>query len=220
MRSDYHDAKRLRGVLDYDDLIVETRNLLHKRGAAQWVLYKLDGGIDHVLIDEAQDTSPEQWEIVQKLTEEFFAGMGRERGQLRTIFAVGDEKQSIFSFQGADPDPVRHQPPAFRGSDRGAGAASARSAADHLAPLGAGNPAFVDKVFESEAARAGLTVQRRRRSSTAPIATPPRAASNSGRPWCPRTKKRSITMPRSMRCRRKAPSPGWRRRSPTRSPAG
>jgi ATP-dependent helicase/nuclease subunit A len=65
--------------------------------------YKLDGGIDHVLIDEAQDTSPEQWEIVQKLTEEFFAGQGRERGQLRTIFAVGDEKQSIFSFQGADP---------------------------------------------------------------------------------------------------------------------
>jgi ATP-dependent helicase/nuclease subunit A len=103
MRDHYRSAKRLRGVLDYDDLIVETRNLLQRRGAAQWVLYKLDGGIDHVLIDEAQDTSPEQWEIIQKLTEEFFAGKGRERDQTRTIFAVGDEKQSIFSFQGADP---------------------------------------------------------------------------------------------------------------------
>ena len=72
MRDHYQTAKRLRGVLDYDDLIVETRNLLQRRGAAQWVLYKLDGGIDHVLIDEAQDTSPEQWEIIQKLTEEFF----------------------------------------------------------------------------------------------------------------------------------------------------
>src|SRR3569833_1402186 len=102
MRDDYYLAKRLRGVLDYDDLIIETRKLLTRRGAAQWVLYKLDGGIDHVLIDEAQDTSPEQWEIVKKLTEEFFVGLGRERGR-RTIIAVGDEKQSIFSFQGADP---------------------------------------------------------------------------------------------------------------------
>ncbi|HWX90668.1 MAG TPA: UvrD-helicase domain-containing protein, partial [Rhizomicrobium sp.] len=97
MRRDYQSAKRLRGVLDYDDLILETRNLLHKRGAAGWVLYKLDGGIDHLLIDEAQDTSPEQWEIVRKLTEEFFAGAGRDRAQVRTIFVVGDEKQSIFS---------------------------------------------------------------------------------------------------------------------------
>ncbi len=103
MRRHYQSAKRLRGVLDYDDLIVETRNLLYRPGAAAWVLYKLDGGIDHVLIDEAQDTSPEQWEIIRKLTEEFFAGKGREREQTRTIFAVGDEKQSIFSFQGADP---------------------------------------------------------------------------------------------------------------------
>src|SRR5262249_61917257 len=67
-----------------------------------WVHYKLDQGIDHVLIDEAQDTSPKQWEIIRRITSEFFAGAGA-RSVRRTIFAVGDEKQSIFSFQGAAP---------------------------------------------------------------------------------------------------------------------
>ena len=65
--------------------------------------YKLDLGIDHVLIDEAQDTSPKQWEIVAQLVAEFFAGAGARANAKRTIFAVGDEKQSIFSFQGAAP---------------------------------------------------------------------------------------------------------------------
>lgn len=103
--AEYGRAKRVRGVLDYDDLIIETLRLLEKREAAGWVLYKLDGGLDHILIDEAQDTSPEQWRIVRKLAEEFFAGQGAraEDGRTRTLFVVGDEKQSIFSFQGADP---------------------------------------------------------------------------------------------------------------------
>ena len=65
--------------------------------------FKLDGGLDHILIDEAQDTSPEQWDIVQALTEEFFSREARGGKSPRTLFAVGDEKQSIFSFQGADP---------------------------------------------------------------------------------------------------------------------
>ncbi len=100
---DYHDAaKRRMGVLDYDDLILGTRDLLHGDGTAAWVLFKLDGGLDHILVDEAQDTSPEQWAVVAALAEEFFAGSGT-RDTIRTIFAVGDEKQSIFSFQGADP---------------------------------------------------------------------------------------------------------------------
>ena len=103
--------KRARGALDYDDLIAETLRLLEARDAAAWVLYKLDGGLDHMLIDEAQDTSPEQWRIVQRLTEEFFAGEGaRATRDIRTIFAVGDEKQSIFSFQGADPAQFDDQP--------------------------------------------------------------------------------------------------------------
>jgi len=95
-------AKRRRAALDYDDLIVATRRLLEGAESAAWVLYKLDGGIDHVLVDEAQDTNPDQWEVVRRLTEEFFAGSGAvERN--RTVFAVGDTKQSIFSFQRADP---------------------------------------------------------------------------------------------------------------------
>jgi ATP-dependent helicase/nuclease subunit A len=103
-RTIYVREKAIRGVLDYSDLIIETVNLLERSGAAAWVLYKLDQGLDHILIDEAQDTSPEQWRIVHKLTEEFFVGEGARDGVVRTVFAVGDEKQSIFSFQGADPD--------------------------------------------------------------------------------------------------------------------
>ncbi len=99
--SRYQAAKARRGLLDYDDLIDKALVLLGEDRAA-WVHYKLDQGIDHVLIDEAQDTSPKQWEIVRLLTAEFFAGAGA-RAVKRTIFAVGDEKQSIFSFQGAVP---------------------------------------------------------------------------------------------------------------------
>ena len=98
----YARAKRRRGALDYDDLIVATRRLLESADSAAWVLYKLDGGIDHVLVDEAQDTNPDQWEVIRHLTEEFFTGESSvERN--RTVFAVGDTKQSIFGFQRADP---------------------------------------------------------------------------------------------------------------------
>ncbi|MDF1722462.1 MAG: double-strand break repair helicase AddA [Minwuia sp.] len=96
----YSAAKARRGMLDHDDLILRLRDLLRKdRG---WVHYKLDQGIDHILIDEAQDTSPAQWDIARELSEEFFVGHGA-REATRTVFAVGDEKQSIYSFQGADP---------------------------------------------------------------------------------------------------------------------
>ena len=98
----YESRKRVRAMLDYEDLIMHARALLRQEGVAPWVLYKLDGGLDHILIDEAQDTSPEQWDVVAALAEEFFAGEGASTAR-RTIFAVGDEKQSIFSFQGADP---------------------------------------------------------------------------------------------------------------------
>ncbi len=97
----YRHEKERRGLLDYDDLIDKTLRMLSKVSPS-WVHYKLDRGIDHVLIDEAQDTSPRQWEIVEKLVSEFSAGKGA-RNVRRTVFAVGDEKQSIFSFQGAAP---------------------------------------------------------------------------------------------------------------------
>lgn len=97
----YGVAKKRRGALDYDDLILQASHLLASAGGG-WVHYKLDGGIDHVLVDEAQDTSPEQWRVIAALADEFFAGEGAREGA-RTLFAVGDVKQSIFSFQGADP---------------------------------------------------------------------------------------------------------------------
>ncbi|MBM3633199.1 MAG: hypothetical protein FJX03_05805 [Alphaproteobacteria bacterium] len=97
---DYQHQKSRRSVLDYDDLIQKTQNLLNQPGIAAWVLYKLDGGIDHLLVDEAQDTNADQWDIILSLTSEFFT----QNKSRRTIFAVGDPKQSIYSFQGANPE--------------------------------------------------------------------------------------------------------------------
>ncbi|MCB1367080.1 MAG: double-strand break repair helicase AddA [Rhodobacteraceae bacterium] len=99
---EYDRLKLAQGWLDFDDLIGKARALLTDASMAQWVLFRLDGGIDHILVDEAQDTSPGQWAVIARLAEEFFAGQGaRQTG--RTLFVVGDEKQSIYSFQGADP---------------------------------------------------------------------------------------------------------------------
>jgi ATP-dependent helicase/nuclease subunit A len=100
--ANYRREKRERGLLDYDDLIDKTLALLAS-GASAWVHYKLDRGVDHVLIDEAQDTSPRQWDIITHIISEFTTGAGARDVVMRTVFAVGDEKQSIFSFQGAAP---------------------------------------------------------------------------------------------------------------------
>jgi ATP-dependent helicase/nuclease subunit A len=103
--SAYAAQKDFRGVLDFDDLIVRAGALLNQSAAAAWVLYKLDGHIDHVLIDEGQDTSPLQWDLIRPIIEEFFVDEnGRRALGERTVFAVGDPKQSIYSFQGADPE--------------------------------------------------------------------------------------------------------------------
>ncbi len=100
---EYARRKELGGWLDFDDQIQKAEALLARPGVAEWVLYKLDGGIDHVLVDEAQDTSPLQWDVITHLTREFTAGLGRVEAGERSIFVVGDLKQSIYSFQGADP---------------------------------------------------------------------------------------------------------------------
>ena len=97
----YAAQKARRGILDFDDLVAKTLSLL-EHSDARWVLYKLDAGIDHILVDEAQDTSKAQWRILDSLSGEFSSGDGA-RPSSRTFFAVGDEKQSIFSFQGAEP---------------------------------------------------------------------------------------------------------------------
>ena len=117
----YTDAKLLRGWLDFDDLIHKARDLLHDPRVAAWVLYRIDGGIDHILVDEAQDTSPAQWDVVRKLSEEFASGDGARADVLRTIFVVGDTKQSIYSFQGADPREFHRMQQEFQSRISGAG---------------------------------------------------------------------------------------------------
>jgi len=151
----YEGAKADRGALDFGDLISRTNALLTRRSDAAWVLYKLDGGLEHVLLDEAQDTAPDQWEILRALTSEFFSGDGAVTTP-RTVFAVGDEKQSIFSFQGAAPERLAVESQAFQAMVSAAGAPfrsvplleSWRSAPEILS--------FVDAVFKAEEALAGL----------------------------------------------------------------
>jgi ATP-dependent helicase/nuclease subunit A len=151
-------AKFEQALLFYDDLIDRSVDLLTRNEAREWVRYKLDGGIEHILVDEAQDTAPAQWRVIMALAEDFFAGDGaRSADQTpQTIFAVGDEKQSIYSFQGARPEQLAHigksmaanakrlgRPFLMRGLDT-----SFRSAPEILK--------FVDTVFEADHARQGL----------------------------------------------------------------
>jgi ATP-dependent helicase/nuclease subunit A len=99
----YEQKKRARSLLDFDDLIERLSTLLHDEARGQWVRYKLDSGIGHILVDEGQDTNPQQWRVVEALVAEFFYG-DSAAARPRTLFVVGDQKQSIFSFQGADPE--------------------------------------------------------------------------------------------------------------------
>ena len=97
--TEYAARKAARGLLDFDDLITRAQALLTDTSVAQWVLFRLDGGLDHILVDEAQDTSPDQWRVIELMAQEFSAGQSGG-GACRTIFVVGDKKQSIYSFQG------------------------------------------------------------------------------------------------------------------------
>ncbi len=152
----YEQVKTEKAVMDFDDLIFHTSELLTARSAAAWVLYKLDGGIDHILVDEAQDTSPGQWKIVLALADDFFSGdSGKNRN--RSIFIVGDEKQSIYSFQGADPEALHEVAEYLRSKVTGSGAAW------HDLPL---NKSFrsveavlktVDEIFSTPQRRSAVT---------------------------------------------------------------
>lgn len=99
----YADAKRSAGVVDFDDLIGRAAALLKTPGMGAWIAYKLDQAVDHILVDEAQDTNQRQWDIVRALADEFWAGAGARSRTARTLFTVGDTKQAIFGFQGTDP---------------------------------------------------------------------------------------------------------------------
>ena len=152
----YAAEKARRAVLDYDDLIDVSNRLLDGRRAAQWVLFKIDQGLQHILVDEAQDTSPAQWRVIRALADEFFADDAAQSVP-RTMFAVGDEKQSIFSFQGADPAEFEKQ---FDHFSRAVGALGGELAFVPLTRSRRSVPQIlqlVDLVFADAARRAGVT---------------------------------------------------------------
>lgn len=153
---DYQTAKAARAALDYDDLIATTNQLLSGHRAAQWVLFKIDSGLEHILVDEAQDTSPAQWRLIRALADEFFTGEAAHDAP-RTLFAVGDEKQSIFSFQGADPGEFDKQRRHFDA------AITAIGGQFHYVPLTLSWRSaphilqVVDALFDDDAARRGVS---------------------------------------------------------------
>jgi len=155
MLAEYAREKTARARLDYDDLIAMAAALVAEDGVAPWVLFKLDGGLDHILVDEAQDTSPGQWRVIAAIADEFFVGLGA-RETRRTLFIVGDEKQSIFSFQGADLDALADMRAHFAAKAAAAESPlreepltrSFRSTAEVLAAI--------DAVFARADARAGV----------------------------------------------------------------
>jgi ATP-dependent helicase/nuclease subunit A len=150
-RTVFGEFKRLKDAqagLDFDDLIQSVGRLLTRARAAEWVLWKLDGGINHLLLDEAQDTSPEQWRILRALTDDIFVGAGAARPSPRTLFVVGDQKQSIYSFQGADPEHFLRE---GRGVRERANVGDVRLNTPSLAMSFRSSPevlAYVDEVFD------------------------------------------------------------------------
>jgi ATP-dependent helicase/nuclease subunit A len=159
----YDRRKQARALLDYDDLILAARELLKGAGAAAWVLFKLDGGLDHILVDEAQDTNPEQWQVIQSLAEEFFVGAGAHEGARegaredpRTVFAVGDAKQSIYSFQRADPAAFDRMRRHFAGRAENIGQELRKVDLSYSFRSVAAVLEAVDAVFAQEAAQDGV----------------------------------------------------------------
>ena len=187
----YLREKRRRNAVDYEDLVLAARDLLSEPGVAPWVLYKLDGGVDHVLVDEAQDTSPEQWQIIEHLTDEFFADHSRESADddmARTVFAVGDVKQSIFSFQGADPRQFLDVRERYRQKTGAAGAGWSSVPLDISFRSTPPVLRTVDAVFEDEAAGDGVR-EPHRDGGLSPLRHTPWRSAQAGRVewWPPET---------------------------------
>ena len=151
----YQREKDRRGLVDYDDLIDKTLALLGNVDAA-WVHYKLDFGVDHLLIDEAQDTSSKQWRIVRNLVAEFTAGDGA-RPATRTVFAVGDEKQSIYSFQNAAPKKFAEMRRYFERTHQAGRRSFVFREFKHSFRSGANILAAVDAVFSDKAIAASVS---------------------------------------------------------------
>ena len=151
-----YDASKARaGQVDYDDLIRHTNAVLQEPGAA-WVKYKLDGGLDHLLLDEVQDSSPSQWQVTDALTDDFFSGTGARDDTARTVFAVGDRKQSIYGFQGAAPAEFARHQDRYRAQVRGADRQWHDSVLDVSFRSTKPVLAFVDAVFGLAQAAGGV----------------------------------------------------------------
>ncbi|MDX8350543.1 double-strand break repair helicase AddA [Cognatiyoonia sp. IB215446] len=148
-----YEARKLGlGALDFDDLIRKAKALLTDPNVAQWVLFRLDGGIDHILVDEAQDTSPTQWAVIRHLAQEFAAGQGARADQERTIFVVGDKKQSIYSFQGADPAAFDQMKDHFQSAYRAIGQPFETTSLDHSFRSAQSILSVVDATFTDDLA--------------------------------------------------------------------
>ena len=154
----YTRAKRAAGVADFNDLIDWTRDLLEQPGIGDWVRYKLDREVDHVLVDEAQDTNAAQWDIIGELVEEYFSGSSESEERHRTLFMVGDLKQAIYGFQGTDPE-------ALRAGSRGIPAARGRASRfrGHARPVQAADARLSRPVDRRELPLGAAGSRRRRR---------------------------------------------------------
>ncbi|HMO70969.1 MAG TPA: double-strand break repair helicase AddA, partial [Paracoccaceae bacterium] len=151
---EYAARKAALGALDFDDLILRAHALLSDPALGPWVRFRLDGTIDHILVDEAQDTSPLQWQVIAALAEEFTAGEGAAGGRGRSLFVVGDRKQSIYSFQGADLSAFAAREVEFAAAFDGAGAALRRIDLEHSFRSSPAVLAAVDATFDAAAGRA------------------------------------------------------------------
>lgn len=152
----YKKRKQARNVLDYDDLIHKANDLLAQKDMTGWVLHKLDHGVEHILVDEGQDTNPEQWQVVAEVAKELFAEKYGDKRKKRTIFVVGDEKQSIFSFQRADPREFNAHKEFFEDLVKKSGGQWHTVEVDVTFRSSPAVISVVDKVFENEKASDGL----------------------------------------------------------------
>lgn len=153
----YEKIKHMNGVMDFEDQVLLTARLMSELTDTPWVLYKLDGGIDHILVDEAQDTSPAQWVIIDRIVHEFFAGDGTRNKGERSVFVVGDEKQSIYSFQNADPQSFAAMRDRFMQYAKNAGADFINEPLNCNFRSGDLVLRLVDACFDDPALRAQLT---------------------------------------------------------------
>jgi ATP-dependent helicase/nuclease subunit A len=162
----YKERKRAINALDYDDLIYRTLVFLEENDGAAWALQKLEGNLEHVLVDEAQDTNPDQWSIIAALTKEFFNPDNGKKpdakardSKTRTMFVVGDEKQSIFSFQRADPQEFKRRREFFADQVKKAGGKWEHVQMEVTFRSSPAIMSAVDAVFKNQEACDGLSFE-------------------------------------------------------------